>query len=144
MKQHLTDFDVKIIILLIIFMLIKSIYNIYIFSNREVSNLSVEREIYLYYQKYPIFNIVSLLTALLYLFSAIYFYMTNKIKTVLFGTFCLYMLWRAIGYFATITRIDMPGLSTSAENLFIYYNIEVTSVITILFSLYLIKLIFIG
>jgi hypothetical protein len=144
MKQNLNDFDIKIIIALIIFMLIKSIYNIYILNNYEVDNLTQDRDIYLFYKKYPSFNIISLLTALLYLFSATYFYITDKIKSKLFAAFCIYMVWRAIGYFGTISRVDMPGLDLAAENLYVYYNLEVTSIITMLFTLYLIRLIFTG
>lgn len=144
MKQNLNEFDIKIIIALIIFMLIKSIYNIYVLNNYEVINSTQDRNIYLLYKKYPIFNIISLLTALLYLFSSTYFYMADKIKSKLFGAFCIYMAWRAIGYFGTIARIDMPGLDLEAENSYVYYNLEITSIITILFSLYLIRLIFTG
>lgn len=144
MKQILNDFDIKIIIMLIIFMLTKSIYNIYILNNYEVNNLSQDRDIYVLYKKYPSFNIISLLTALLYLFSATYFYMADKIKSKLFAVFCIYMVWRAIGYFGTIARVDMPGLDLRSENLFVYYNLQIVSIITILFSLYLIRLIFTG
>ena len=143
MNQSLTTFDIKLIILLIIFMLIKSVYNLYVFNEY---NLHAEetRNLFIFYKKYPFFNIISLLTALLYLFSSIYFYMANKIKTTLFGLFCLYMLWRSVGYFATVFGTHIPGLSTIEQNIYTYYNIEVTSIITILFTVYLIKVLFIG
>ena len=59
MNRNLTNFDVKIIILLIILMLLKSIYNLYIFISPN---------------EYPIFNLVSFLTAITYLFASIYFF----------------------------------------------------------------------
>jgi hypothetical protein len=112
-----------------------STYNL---DSTEIKNL------FIHYENYPLFSIVSLLTALIYLFASIYFFMANKIKTLLFGLFCVYMFWRSIAFFAVVVNTNIPGLSEKGENLYTYYNIEVISIITILFALYLIKILFVG
>ena len=144
MNKFLTDLDIWIIILIIVLTLLKSIYNMYFLLSHENYNSTEERDIYIYYKKYPLFNIISLLTGLTYLFASIYFFMADKIKTPLFGAICLYMMWRSIGYFATVINVDMPGLSVSQENVYVYYNIQITSIIAILMSIYLLKLVFVG
>ena len=144
MNKSLTDLDIWIIILIIVLTLLKNIYNMYFILNHENYNSTKERDIYIYYKKHPLFNIISLLTALIYLFASVYFFMANKIKTTLFGAICLYMIWRSIGYFSTIINVDMPGLSVEQENIYVYYNIQITSIIAILMSIYLLKLVFVG
>jgi len=124
-------------------MLTRSIYNLYIFSSYNLTPTEI-KNLFINYEKYPMFNIISLLTALIYLFASVYFNMANKIKTVLFGILSIYMLWRSIGYFAIIADTHIPGLSEKGENLYTYYNVELTSIITILFAVYLIKVLFVG
>ena len=141
MKQVLNSFDVKLIIVIIFFMLLKASFNIY-FLFTYGTNIN-EKDLFINYEKYPMFFITNLITGFLFLFSSIYFLMNNKIKTVLFGLFCLYMISRGVGVFVTLTNTDIPILNTIQESKFIYYNITIVSILTIFFTLYLIRLIFV-
>ena len=142
MSNSLTVFDVNLIILLIILMLFKSIYNLYILHISSKDDKNNIREILRGDNEFLGYNIISFLTILTYLFSSIYFILYHKVRTLLFGLFVVYMLWRVIGYSATVFGVDMPFFDRSEENEFINQNMMVTSIITILFTIYLIRIIY--
>jgi hypothetical protein len=142
MSKSLTNFDVNLIIILIILMLFKSIYNLYILHIYSKDHKNNIREILRGDNEFLGYKIVSFLTIVAYLFSSIYFILYHKVRTLLFGLFVVYMLWRVIGYSATVLRADMPFFDRSEENEFIYKNMMVTSIITILFTIYLIRIIY--
>lgn len=144
MNKSLTNIDIGIIFILIVLILIKNIYNLYILYIYRNEDHKFIRQLFKQDEKYPFFNIFHMFSAFIYLFSAIYFYVTNKIKNVLFGLFCFFIFARAIGYFGTKFVSDIPFLSEEGEDEYIYYNIEVVSILAILFSLYLIKFILVG
>jgi len=142
MSKSLTDFDVNLIIVLIILMLYKSIYNIYIlhiYSKEHKNNI---REILTGENEFLGYKIASFLVIVAYLFSSIYFILYNKVRTLLFGLFVAYMLWRVLGYSGTTLGVDMPFLDRSDEDVFIYRNMLVVSILTILFTIYLIRIIY--
>ncbi len=141
MKQVLNSFDVKLIIVIIFFMLLKGIFNIYYLFTYG-TNIE-EKDLFINYEKNSIFYLTNLITGFVFLFSSIYFFMNNKIKTVLFGLFCLYMIARVFGIFLTLTNADLPILNVAQESKFIYYNMTIASILTIFFTLYLLRLIFV-
>lgn len=145
MNHSLNNLDLSIIILLIVLMLSKSIYNLYVINNFSKRELRKIRDIVAHNdhnELLPVFSAFNLLTAVIFFASSIYFFVENKIKTKLFGFFCLYMFSRAIGYFSVLLKIRIPGLTKAEEDLYIYENIRLVSIITIGFSLYLISYIF--
>ena len=142
MSKSLTDFDVKLIIILIILMLFKSVYNLYILHIYSKDNKNNIREILRGDNEFLGYKIISFLTILTYLFSSIYFILYHKVRTLLFGVFVVYMLWRVLGYSTTVLNFDMPFFDRSEESEFINQNMMVTSIITILFTIYLIRIIY--
>jgi hypothetical protein len=51
------------------------------------------------------------------------------------------MIWRALGYFATMIGGDIPYLTEIQEKRYTDENMFLVSLITIMFTIYLIKLI---
>jgi hypothetical protein len=142
MSKALTDFDVNLLLVLIILMLYKSIYNIYILHIYSKEHKNSIREILTSDNEFLGYKIATFFIIVTYLFSSIYFILYNKVKTLLFGLFVAYMLWRVLGYSVTVLGVDIFFLDRSDEDVFIYRNILVVSILTILFTMYLIRIIY--
>lgn len=140
MGQRLTNFDIKIIILLLFFMISRSIYSIFTVEIYKDEYTDIEK-IFGDKEAYSVLNIVNIITAVVFLASSIYFFITNKIHNILFGAFCLFMFWRGLGIFAFNL---VPGIGDYLSDQFIYYNMQVISILTLFFAVYLFKIILIG
>ena len=141
MGQRLTNFDIKIIILLIFLMLFKNIYNIFTIQSNIGDDYSDIEKLFGDKHGYSVYNIINIITATIFLSSSIYFLISNKIQNLLFAAFCLFMFWRGSVFF--IFNF-VPGFTDFVGDKVIYYNMQIISILTIFFTIYLIKLILIG
>lgn len=123
-------------------MLVKSVYNLYILyilnTDGKPDNI---RDVLRSNNNYLGFQIISFITAMTYLLTSVYFISYNKVRGYIFGLFIIYMLWRALGYFTTMIAGDIPYLTEIQEKRYTNENMFVVSLITIMFTIYLIKLI---
>jgi hypothetical protein len=148
MKQTFTDNEVKVLILIIILSLLRGAYNIYILHVTKhekiekiissITNISDK------VRDYSFFSIVQFLISVLYLLSSVYFFVNDKIKTVLFGLVCLFMFIRSMGYFMIRFLGGIPFVSDNNEAHIIYNLFQWTNILMLAASAYFIKVIFLG
>lgn len=141
MKHVFTQFEIKLIILVIVLSIIRGSYNLYIaYKNRDVPDYIVkttETEKF-----FTVFNLVQFLLSCLYLYLSVYFFVNDKIKNTVFGLVCFFMFYRAISYFyARFLLPYTPGFKQEYKTI-IEYNFIIANSVMILVGLYFMKLIF--
>jgi|688.fasta_scaffold896917_1 hypothetical protein len=132
MKQTFTDNEVKFLIVLVILSLLRGGYNMYklytVKDEKREKILSSIKSLSDKVNEYSFFSIVQFVISVLYLFSSVYFFVNDKIKTQLFALVCLFMFTRSVAYFTVRFLGGIPFIPDNAEpniiyNLFVFINV---------------------
>lgn len=150
MKPIFTDNETYFLIGLVVLTVIYTIFVnlVYItkynlFSKVYYSNSTNYNELKKQLNDHPFFNYFTFLLNLVYLISSVYFFVNNKIKTIIFGLVCLFMFTKGLS--AMIKRYILNTKETKLGNLLLIYIHDIAvidNLFALFISIYFIKFIF--
>lgn len=149
MKQTFTIYETYFLILLIIVTFIHGIYMLYIYTvdapilKQIYAGKDIFNKVKESYNKYPFFTYTEYVLNIMYLFSALYFTLNNKIKNILFGLVCLFMFLRAV--FFIFRKFILTKTSSDLTNKLlkqIHKVIIVDNLLSLFVAIYFMKIIF--
>ena len=147
MKQIFNENETRLIIFIILLSFIKGAYQIYIYSLSEYEEIYSEDIIFNKLieanKRHKVYVFLDFIFNLLYFFTAIFFFVKNKIQTIAFGFVCFYMFIASLSFAYKIYLF--LGKSTPYSNKALHdleYISVANNIMVIFVTLYLIKLIF--
>lgn len=149
MKQIFTNNETYFLIVLVVFTVIYSIFLniIYLLNYKLFSQLYTKTTDFKQLKKelnsHPYFNYSQFSLNFLYLITSIYFFVKNKIKTMIFGLVCLFMFTKGLSEMIKVYIINSKESKLGNLMLKYIHNVHVfDNFVALLVSIYFIKFIF--
>jgi hypothetical protein len=140
-RQPLNDFDIGMLILVIILSILKGFYNLYIAYINRVKGDKFLLDKIENMPTFSVFNMTTFALSTLFIVLSSYFYINNKIQNELFLLVCLFMFIRGSVYF--IGRFfEYKQVFPQISDNFVYNNYLISSWLMILVGIYFINIIF--